>query len=249
MPPALARLDHRPWPIPERAWTWRQSWLDLLFAHWPVSAATLRPLVPAELEIDEHDGTSWVGVVPFRMADVARRPLPPLPGISAFPELNLRLYVRHQGKAGVWFLSLDAANWLVVRAARQLFHVPYVWAGIAFGPEGETGFRLASSRLDAPRALGFEAAYRPCSEPFEATPGSLDHWLTERYCLYARSAGGELFRVDVHHGPWPLHRAEAEIRRNELGRPHGLDLESAPPAQLHFSRGVEVVAWGAERLR
>jgi uncharacterized protein len=60
---------------------------------WPVPAASLRSSVPEPLQIQEFDGTSWVGVVPFRMAGVMRRPLPDIPGISAFPELNVRLYV------------------------------------------------------------------------------------------------------------------------------------------------------------
>jgi uncharacterized protein YqjF (DUF2071 family) len=93
-----------------RRWTWRQSWRDLLFAHWPIPAAALRSLVPRALEIQEFEGTSWIGVVPFRMAGVMRRPLPDLPWISAFPELNLRFLRRARRQAGVWFLSLDATN-------------------------------------------------------------------------------------------------------------------------------------------
>src|SRR4051794_15783952 len=125
MPPALRPLAPRPWPVPAARWTWRQSWYDLLFAHWPVPAADLRRLVPDGLRVQEFDGTSWVGVVPFRMAGVMRRSLPDLPWVSAFPELNLRLYVERDGKPGVWFLSLDAANALAVWAARRLFHLPY----------------------------------------------------------------------------------------------------------------------------
>src|SRR5690242_1283914 len=123
--PALAPADHRPWSLPDRPWTWRQTWHDLLFAHWPIPAAKLRHLVPAELTIQEFDGTSWIGVVPFRMTGVVRRPLPDLPWISAFPELNVRVYVERDGRAGVWFLSLDAARWLAVWTARRFFHLPY----------------------------------------------------------------------------------------------------------------------------
>src|SRR5688572_28968890 len=125
---AFLRLEHRPWGLPGGAWRWRQSWEDLLFAHWPVPAAVLRPLVPEELRIEEYDGTSWVGVVPFRMSGVMLRPLPDLPGISAFPELNVRLYVERDGKSGVWFLSLDAYNRLAVWGARRFFHLPYFHA-------------------------------------------------------------------------------------------------------------------------
>ena len=92
MHPALRRTDHRPWPLPRRPWRWRQRWEDLLFAHWPVPASALRRFIPPALSVQELDGTSWVGLVPFRMTGVMHRPLPDLPWVSAFPELNLRLY-------------------------------------------------------------------------------------------------------------------------------------------------------------
>jgi len=125
MHPALAETDHRPWAIPERPWAWRQRWCDLLFAHWPVPVAALRHLVPEALTIQQFGGTSWVGVVPFRMEGVTMRGLPEMPGLSAFLELNLRLYVEYQGRPGVWFLSLDASNPPAVWAARTFFHLPY----------------------------------------------------------------------------------------------------------------------------
>ncbi|MEM9598137.1 MAG: DUF2071 domain-containing protein [Acidobacteriota bacterium] len=239
--PALRQLDHRPWPLPRGPWTWRQSWRDLLFAHWPMDAAVLRPLVPPELEIEEFDGTSWVGVVPFRMAGVMHRPLPDLPRISAFPELNLRLYVSAEGRPGVWFLSLDATNPLAVWAARRFFHLPYVRADIDFTAERD-GVAYRSVRRGEPAGLTFEATYRPTSEPYLASPGSLEHWLTERYCLYAQAPGGEILRAEVHHGPWPLQGATASIRPDELLAPHCLGVEG-PPALLHFSRRIDVVMW------
>ncbi|MCA9241502.1 MAG: DUF2071 domain-containing protein, partial [Planctomycetales bacterium] len=105
---SLATTAHRPWPLPPGSWSWRQSWVELLFAHWRAPAEQLRTLVPRGLELDLFDGHAWVGLVPFRMEGVMRRPLPDLPWVSAFPELNLRTYVTHGGKPGVWFLSLDA---------------------------------------------------------------------------------------------------------------------------------------------
>lgn len=243
MHPALTRLDHRPWALPARRWAWRQNWYDLLFAHWPVPAQTLRPLVPDGLEIQEFDGTSWVGVVPFRMTGVMRRPFPDVPGISAFPELNLRLYVERDGKPGVWFLSLDAANALAVWAARRFFYLPYWRARIDF-THGPDGCRFRSERMAS--ALTFEASYRPITPPFEAQPGSLDAFLAERYCLYARAPGGDLYRADVHHFPWPLQRAEGEVNAAELLKPHGLSVSGAP--LLHFSSGVDTVVWPLEKL-
>jgi uncharacterized protein YqjF (DUF2071 family) len=242
MHPALSEVDHRPWPMPTRPWTWRQSWCDLLFAHWPVPAAELRPLIPAELALDPREGTCWLGVVPFRMAGVMRRPLPDLPGISAFPELNVRTYVVHEDKPGVWFLSLDATNALAVWAARRFFYLPYFRARMTLAPTPD-GFRYTSERVGA----RFEASYRPSSGIFRAKPGSLEHWLTERYCLYARAPDGSLWRNEVQHHPWPLQLAEATIERNTMADSHGLRL-TEPPTLLHFAKRIDVVVWDGERV-
>ena len=241
MHPSLEHLEHRPWPVCDRPWVWRQSWCDLLFAHWPVPARLLRPLVPPELRIQEFDGSSWVGVVPFRMSGVMRRPFPDLPWMSRFPELNLRLYVEMEGKPGVWFLSLDAANPLAVWAARRFFHLPYFHSEMAIeGLPAHASYR--SLRLSRPGGIRFAAEYEPVSEPYTAVPGTLEHWLTERYCLYSLSPRGQLFRAEIHHRPWPLQKARASILRNDLLQPHGLTLPD-PPAILHFSRRLDVVVW------
>ena len=198
MHPALEQTDHRPWPVPSGRWTWRQSWCDLLFAHWPIPTALLRPLVPEALTIQTFDGSSWVGVVPFRMEGVMRRPWPDLPWISAFPELNVRLYVEKDGRPGVWFLSLDAANPIAVWAARRFFHLPYYWARMDVRPTDDGIAYTSARRRDDAR---FEAHYRPSSTPYAATPGTLEHFLTERYCLYAQTKRGRLLRTEVHHAP------------------------------------------------
>ncbi len=248
---AFARTDHRPWPLPKERWTWRQSWHDLLFAHFPLPVATLRPLVPDALEIQEYDGTSWVGVVPFRMSGVMKRPLPNLPWVSAFPELNVRLYVSHQGKPGVWFLSLDASNALAVWAARRFFHLPYFRAAMSCAARG-TDIEYRSQRP----AAAFAASYGPSSSVFAAAPGSLEHFLTERYCLYAQAPDGTLWRNDVHHAPWPLQRAHAEVVTNTMLAVHGLTLGAIPgggsatgsPPLLHFARALDVVVWSGKRV-
>jgi uncharacterized protein YqjF (DUF2071 family) len=239
--PALSRIDHRPWAIPDVAWRWRQSWRDLLFAHWPLPSAVLRPFVPAGLELEEFDGVAWLGLVPFRMAGVMRRPWPDLPWVSAFPELNVRTYVGLNGKPGVWFLSLDASNALAVWAARRFFHLPYYRARMTM-TGGAGGFRYSSSRAGAE----FSASYGPISEPYLAAPGSLEHWLTERYCLYASAPDGSIWRNDVHHHPWPLQAARAIFDLNTILSFHGLDVQE-PPALLHFARRLDVVVWNAER--
>jgi uncharacterized protein len=246
MHPALTQLDHRPWPLPHGRWRWRQSWLNLLFAHWPVPAATLRRFVPEELSIQEYDGTSWVGVVPFRMIGVMIRPLPDLPWVSAFPELNVRLYVEKDGKPGVWFLSLDAANALAVWAARRFFYLPY-WHAHIMVQHRPTEFQYRSRRVGTGPIARFEASYRAASEAFKPRPGSLEAFLVERYCLYARSPDGRLYRGEVHHAPWSLHRAEGKVDAGELLGTHGLSVGSEMPI-LHYSSGVDVVLWPLVRL-
>lgn len=240
--PALGRLDHRPWPLPARAWVWRQSWCELAFAHWAVPLDVIRPLVPAPLEVQRFDGSAWLGIVPFRMEGVMRRPFPDAPGISAFPELNVRTYVEHGGKPGVWFLSLDATNALAVWAARRWFHLPYHRARIELGRrQNALEYRLQRNGSE----VAFDATYAALGEGFEAAPGTIEHFLTERYCLYAQRPDGAIHRLEVHHLPWPLQRAELELRSSTMTAPWAIPL-SDPPALVHFARRVDVVLWDAE---
>ncbi|MDF1524365.1 MAG: DUF2071 domain-containing protein [Trueperaceae bacterium] len=240
--PAFARIDHRPWPVPTRPWAWHQSWRELLFVHWPVPAAALQPLVPRGLAVQEFEGTSWVGVVPFRMTGVMRRPFPDLPGISAFPELNVRIYVEAEGKPGVWFLSLDAANPLAVRAARRFLHLPYHDADIAFERTGDD-LTFASQRRGAPER--FQATYGPTGPDEEAETGTLEHWLTERYCLYAQAPDGRLLRNEAHHAPWPLRPAYANLEPTTLLAGFGIEPGPGRP-HVRYADGVNVVVWDAE---
>ena len=145
MHPSLARLDHRPWPLPEGRWRWRQQWDDLAFVHWEIDPAALEKLLPEGLEPDLHDGRGWIGVVPFEMRDVSPRGLPRFPPMSDFPEINIRTYVTRGGKPGVWFISLDASNPVAVKAARALFHLPYHRAGFTIRRQGEA-LRYRSER-------------------------------------------------------------------------------------------------------
>lgn len=173
-----------------------------------------------------------------------RRPLPDIPWVSAFPELNVRLYVEAEGKPGVWFLSLDATNPLAVWAARRFFHLPYFRAEIAIERDGDV------IRYDTARRGGlarFRARYRPTGEANESAPGTLGHWLTERYCLYAEGPQGELLRNEVHHVPWSLRPADVEIEVNTMVEGHGIELEGAP--LCHFARRLDVVVWSADAVR
>ncbi len=219
-----------------------QRWHDLLFAHWRVPVGTLRAHVPAELEIEAFDGSAWIGIVPFRMSGIRLRGLPAVPGTSAFPELNVRTYVRHGGKAGVWFFSLDATNALAVAAARKWFHLPYFRARMACRNEEErVSYVHERTHAGAPPAE-LVAQYSPTSPVELARSGTLEHWLTERYCLYAVGAGGRITRGDIHHLPWPLQRADARLERCTMAAQIGIDrLEGAP--HLLFARQLKVLVW------
>ncbi|HEX2879941.1 MAG TPA: DUF2071 domain-containing protein [Polyangiaceae bacterium] len=230
--------------MPAGRWVMRQSWCDLLFAHWRVPASALRPWIPEVLKIQEFDGSAWLGAVPFRMSGVMYRPLPDLPWISAFPELNLRTYVEHDGKPGVWFFSLDATNPLAVWAARRFFHLPYFQAAIQI-QEGAQGYSYSSVRRE--KSLTFRARYRPTSNVFASSPGSLEAFLTEHYCLYAQSPSGPLLRSEVHHAQWPLQHAEAEIHHSDLHLPHNLPIQG-PPELLHFSKHLDVIIWPPQQI-
>jgi uncharacterized protein YqjF (DUF2071 family) len=219
-----------------------QTWHDLLFAHWPVAASALRPLVPPALEIDAFGGQGWVGVVPFRMSGVRPRGVPPLPWLSAFPELNVRTYVTMGGKPGVFFASLDAANPVAVALARRFYHLPYFNARMSARATGEW-IEYASRRthLRAPPAE-FRARYRAIGPATSSAEGSLEHWLTERYCLYAVDGGGRIHRGEIHHAPWSLQSAEAVLEVNSMASAAGVHLPERAPL-LHFARRLDVAVW------
>jgi uncharacterized protein YqjF (DUF2071 family) len=238
LPPAMEQTSHRSCPMPQTRWVLSMRWHDLLFLHWPVRHEAIRPLIPSALELDTFDGWCWIGVVPFRMTGVRPRFVPiPL----AFPELNVRTYVKAPGRRAVWFFSLDATSWISVRAARW-FGMPYYDAQMTVELDGEkVHYRSARTHKNA-AAAEFDASYRPTGEVYHAVPGTLDHWLTERYCLYSAKEAGRTVYGDIHHAPWPLQPAEVELRVNTMTEPIGISLPDTKPVS-HFARYQEVVAW------
>ena len=236
---------HRPWPMPRAPWLMTQSWHDLLFAHWRVDLSEMRRAVPAAFDLDLFDGQAWLGVVPFHMTNVGLRAMPVLPLISAFPELNVRTYVRVDDRPGVYFFSLDAARWLAVAAARTFLKLPYYMADMKVERDGGC-LRYDSSRRSRERA-DFKAIYEPVGNPFVAAVGSLEDFLTERYCLYQRNRHGGVYRLDIHHPPWSLQIARATISTNTMAARSGVTLNGAP-ALLHFARRQDLLAWPPARL-
>ena len=220
-----------------------QVWHDLLFLHWPVQPGLLLPLIPSGLELDLFEGQAWLAITPFWMSQVRLRGFPAIPGLSRFPELNVRTYVTRSGRPGVWFLSLDATNPVAVRVARLTYHLPYLDAGIVISSVGGA----IRYQLQRPSGVRFEADYGPVGAVEYAASGSLQHWLTERYCLYARSAAGALYRAEIHHVPWPLQPARAMLHRSDLTAAYGIQLEG-PPADVRYSKRLEVAIWKPVRV-
>jgi len=238
---------HRPWPLPSMPWVMRQSWHDLLFAHWPVDAAVLRDVVPGNFQIDTFDGRAWLGVVPFVMQDVAPRGVPALPRLSAFPELNVRTYVTAGGKPGVYFFSLDAGNSFAVYAARLWLNLPYFSASMSVG-RGRGGIVSYRSRRKADPAAELVADYQSDGDVFTPRPGTLEYFLTERYCLYARDHRQRPYRLEIHHPPWHLQSARADLQHNSMAAAAGVTLPNVAPL-LHFVSRQDMVAWAPQRLR
>jgi hypothetical protein len=243
----LSETGHRPWPLPRSAWTMTQRWNDLLFAHWPVPASEIASLLPHGLVADTFDGSAWVGVVPFWMDRIRLRGMPLIPGANHFPELNLRTYVRerHSNMAGVYFFSLDAANPAAVAVARAFFRLPYYWAHMRIDTKDQREFQYQSTRLLTLDQVRFRAKYKSLGQP--SAKGGIEQFLTERYCLYTTDKRGTIFRGNIHHMPWPLEMAEAEIEINELPQAHGIRLPDTPPL-LHYARELVVYIWQLELL-
>jgi hypothetical protein len=224
-----------------------QTWHDLLFAHWPISAESLRALVPSQLALDAFDGDCWVGVAPFHMSGIRLRGLPALAGFSRFPELNVRTYVTFKGKPGVYFFSLDAGNLSAVWAARSFYRLPYFYAQMRVRVEDDWIAYNCRRRLseEKPR-VEFRGRYRPISPVQFRRAGSLEHWLTERYCLFT-TRSGSVYSAGIHHQQWPLQDAEAEIQTNTMAFAAGISLPAVQP-RLHFAKKLEVLIWRLRRI-
>ena len=224
-----------------------QRWTDLLFAHWPIDAGILRPLVPTPLPLDTFDGVGWLSIASFYLSHLRPRYLPGLPWLSEFPELNVRTYVSLGGKPGVYFFSLDAGSAIAVAGARAAYHLPYFNARMrASRHQGTVAYR--SHRTDRRgKPADFAARYRPIGPVVKSAPGTLDHWLTERYCLYATDAA-RVYRAEIHHHQWPRQAAEAEIETNTMARAAGLELPAVAP-RLAFASLLDVVVWAPSPIR
>jgi uncharacterized protein YqjF (DUF2071 family) len=217
-----------------------QTWEHLLFAHWPLAPAAVERHLPASLPLDVRDGQAWIGMTPFR-ATISLGA-----AVLAFAEVNVRTYVTLGGRPGIYFFSLDASSRLAVAAARRFYRLPYFDADIEADQDGART-RFTSARTDdRGHAARFECPYQPVGERFTADPGSLEHFLTERYCLYTVDELGAPYRAEIHHPPWSLRVAEAEMRTNTMPPP-GLELPATEPL-LHYAARQDVLVWRLRRI-
>jgi hypothetical protein len=238
----LDHVEHRPWPPPGSRWTLGQTLEDVLFAHWRVAPEALAPFLPGDVEADMHDGSAWVGIVALRVSALRSRGLLPVPGISSFLQLNVRTYVRGpDDRPGVWFLSLDASSRLAVEGARRRFGLPFFHARLSLDETGD--WRDVECARVGERGRVFSGRYRAEGEETVPAAGSLEQFLVERYCLYATDRSGRLLRGDIHHEPWSLRGAEAEIELATIA-----PLELSGSAVCHVAARQDLVLWPLEAL-
>jgi uncharacterized protein len=223
-----------------------QKWGKLLFMHWRIEEAELRPLIPEQLEIDTFDGSAWIGIIPFTMWDIRAFPpyLPAVPGLSSAHELNVRTYVHYNRVPGVWFFSLDCNSTAAVMGARAFYHLPYFNANIDLEQHLHT-VDYALKRTDDPPAYFTGSWNIGETIPF-AHPDSLEFFLTERYCLYAEN-DCELYSARIFHQPWPLHRATVNFYDATMIEALGLKSRVGGPV-LNYCEEIEVDVWGIHKV-
>ena len=221
-----------------------QSWGKLLFMHWRIEPDRLRRLLPEQLEIDTFEGSAWIAIVPFTMWDTRASFLPPVPGLSAMHELNVRTYVHFDGVPGVWFFSLDCNSAAAVLGARTFYHLPYYNAEIELQQEKET-IDYSLRRTNQP-AADFHAVWHIGEKLPRTEPGSLEFFLTERYCLYSGHAG-KLYRARINHEPWPLACANVTSFRSTMLEAQVLTTPNEAPL-LHYAEALKVEIWPLKKL-
>ena len=234
---------------PEGQPVMHQDWGKLLFMHWRIREESLRPLIPERLQIDKFDGSAWIAVTPFTMWDIRAFPpyLPPVPGLSSMHELNVRTYVHLDGVPGVWFFSLDASSSVAVMTARAFFYLPYFTAEMELEESGKS-IVYSSRRAPQHDASGaeFNATWQIGETLPFSHPGSLEFFLTERYCLYSAHKQ-KLYRSRIYHQPWPLHKAELSALTSTMIESHGLPSPKDEPL-LHYAEEISVDIWSLDEV-
>ncbi|MFD0770574.1 YqjF family protein [Bacillus sp. CGMCC 1.60114] len=243
----LNDIIHRPFPISSKKWIMRQTWRNVFFLHWPIRPEALRPHIPAPLQMDTFDHYAWLGIVAFVMGGIYPRNFPFISITPRFSEVNVRTYVQYDGKPGVYFLSLDVQNWASYTIAKRWYRLPYYPAQISFQNEDKTIHCQSIRKGKINTQIAFNGSFIPSPEVNFANTGTIDHWLTERYCLYSADKRGNIYCGEIHHSPWPLQKIETEIGMNTLFSPFHSGLSKEKPIS-HFSKGIDSLIWNIKRI-
>jgi uncharacterized protein YqjF (DUF2071 family) len=226
------------------------TWRDGLFAHWPVDPDDVRPHVPDQLTLETRDGRAWLSVLPFVLTDVGLRGTPSIARL-AFPELNVRTYVRYRGDPGLFFFSIDVDNAVLAATVGRTTRLPVYPARMRVGATEDTHVAFESERrntgIPADTPARFAATYRPVGEVFTAEPGTLEYWLTARRRFYAPEAAGVL-TGEIAHEPWPLRPAEATIYENTMFDANDLPRPTGDPI-VHYADDLVMTGSIPRRLR
>ena len=225
-----------------------QRWSKLTFLHWRMDAATLQSQLPDCLQVQQFDGSAWLGIVPFSMERIRPWWSPPVPGISWFLETNVRTYVvDERGAAGVWFFTLDCDSRIAVKLARTFWHLPYKSAFLSLElqrshtPDSPTRIIYAGVRKESPVAEYELSLSLPSNVGVHAQPETLEHFLVERYLLFAADSKGRLRTGRVHHSPYPLVTPTSIAGTQSLTSAiAGQELRISAADHVAFCAGVDV---------
>ncbi|MGJ8685730.1 MAG: YqjF family protein [Nonlabens sp.] len=232
----LKITEHRPWELPAQRWKYYQEWNRAIFMHWQVELEDLKEFVPQDLEIDLFDGKPWISVVAFTMEKIRPRNLPAFAPISNFHEINIRTYVKYNGKTGVYFLSMEGGKKWSCRIAKSLSQLPYRYSKIRHSNNHYTSKNAAfNDELDIKYSIGKTITDK----------SKLDKWLTERYALF-QDTETTINEFEIHHQEWPMN--EIEIDELNINYPRFHNLIGNNPHRAAYSDGVQVLAWGKKKL-
>lgn len=226
----------------------RQHWRDLLLTHWPISPKMLRPHIPSHLQIDTFGHYAWVGVVIFEIDGIYPRGFSTLSLTPKFSEINVRTYVKYDGKPGVYFLSLDVKHWASLFIAKKWYHLPYHPAQVSIQKKGETFHYNSIRKCETKIPIICKGTYTPLPEVYFPETGTLDYWLTERYCFFSIDKEDNIYCTEIHHPPWPLQKVVTEPCMNSLFSLFHFDLTSVGPIS-HFSKGVNTLIWSKTKIQ
>ena len=235
IPEILNTNEHRPWGMPTEKWRFYQEWNNAIFLHWQVELSELKKFVPKELEIDLFDGKPWVSVVAFTMEKIRPKNLPSFPPISNFHEINIRTYVKSKDKTGVYFLSIEGGKRISCKVAKGMSELPYRFSQIKRTENKyESNNSVFNDKLNVEFTVGKEIAEKT----------ELEKWLTERYALF-QDTEKCINEFEIHHLEWIVN--EITLKKLEFIYPRFNTLIKNEPSQIHYSKGVKVIAWGKDK--